>query len=470
MGNCQHHEHDQRVNGFIDLNGIPYLLGDYLINQRFREVDRSMIRSDIFVNNDEAMRAVIDINIDDIGVRSNNHPCVLGNSTKQNNLLRMIRNNRDYLRHQLPVLKPGIVVRVNYQVESYRTQQVIRTLSEDFVIQDPTYFLDINSSNIDDNAIVVNFMSSLVSTVNEFTHGRDKIQLRITNVQLYYQLVKDNPMKQEAKRFGNRLESNPNDHYPGFSDPFYYHNQMQNVQYIGDVDRGYHKPISELIPPTWSMFNRFYHFDNDGRDLVLHRQEIFDPNTITGLIPCGRVRINRCFIVNPGHRLVFNFSIWKNDVTIVSNTQPVANALEVSFNGCHCYHDNDHINDAFVVDHDHDCGCGCDNNEVDEKQNAAIEMLSRMVRDLYEDMHRPHPEPPRPPVHHCDHSDIDDRLDDIQDKLEAIINSKPPVQQPDEPSHDCGCNHEHTSITVDYVRAMIDEIKNSINKGGNENG
>lgn len=468
MNKCQHHDHDKLVNGFIDLNGIPYLIGEYISNHRFREVDRSMIRSDIFVNTSEAMRAVVDINIDDIGVRgSDNHPAVLGNNTKRENLLRMIERNKDYLHHQLPVFRPGIVVKVNYQIELYRTQQVLRTLSEDFVIQSPTYFLDINSSNIDDNAIIANFSDSIVSTITEFTHGRERIQVRITNVQLYYQIVKDNPRVPHANRFGNNSIGDPSNPYPGCADPFYYHDRMQNIQCMGDIDPGFFVPTTpDLKQPSWSMFNKFYHFDNEGTDMVLHKQEIFDPMTKTGLIPCGRVKINRCFIVNPSHRLIFNFSIWKNDVTIVRNTRDIADILEVSLNGCHCHHD--HINDSFVVDHEDECHCNHHNNDdTDDRQDAAIDKLNKLVYNLYHEVHhKPGGDrPPKPPVHHCDHSNLDSKLDEIEGLLKDIIANG----QPSDPEG-CGCNHEHTSITVETVRELIDEIKNSQNEGGENNG
>ena len=62
---------DAHVNGFVDLNGVPYLLGEYLDKRTFQQVDRSVIKSEINVDLSEAMRAVIDINVDDIEVNDN---------------------------------------------------------------------------------------------------------------------------------------------------------------------------------------------------------------------------------------------------------------------------------------------------------------------------------------------------------------------------------------------------------------
>ena len=81
---------DKHVNGFIDLNGVPYLLGEYLNKRTFQQVDRSVIKSEINVDLSEAMRAVIDINIDDIGKRaSDGYPSIVGNNSKYNQLLNM---------------------------------------------------------------------------------------------------------------------------------------------------------------------------------------------------------------------------------------------------------------------------------------------------------------------------------------------------------------------------------------------
>ena len=55
-----------KSNAFIDLDGIPYLLGTYMDRCNFQMVDRAMIQSGIYVDTTESMRAVIDIQIDDI--------------------------------------------------------------------------------------------------------------------------------------------------------------------------------------------------------------------------------------------------------------------------------------------------------------------------------------------------------------------------------------------------------------------
>jgi len=82
------------VNAFVDMNGVPYLVAEYLDTNNFQQIDRSLIKSEVFVDQSEAMRAVVDISIDDIGKRaSDGLPAIVGNNTKQKNLLKMISDN-----------------------------------------------------------------------------------------------------------------------------------------------------------------------------------------------------------------------------------------------------------------------------------------------------------------------------------------------------------------------------------------
>ena len=109
------------TNAFIDLNGIPYLLGEYLDRRNFLQMDRSLIRSEVSVDVNEAMRAIVNISVDQIGKRSDGLPEVTGNTTKLKQLIQMIHDNNPRLDHQFDVIRPGLVVRVNYQLENQRT-------------------------------------------------------------------------------------------------------------------------------------------------------------------------------------------------------------------------------------------------------------------------------------------------------------------------------------------------------------
>lgn len=465
----KHHDHQDfssHTNGFIDLNGIPYILAEYVDRQGFMQIDRSAIRSNIYVDTSDAMRAVIDISIDDIGKRCNGEYLnITGNSTKQKRLIDMISKYKEDFSHQLPVIRKGIVVRVNYRVENYKTQQVLRTTNEDFRIADRNYFIDINPRDIEDNGIICNFEHSAISTINEFTHGREKMVLRVTSVELFYDFVKNGHKGPHIKQ-STAMPVFPYGMDYDDSNPYKYHHEFQHDQFIGECDDFSCQKPEPITPPTWSNFNRFYHFANDNQDLILHNQEIYDPNLPTGLIPCGKCRVNRAFIINPGHRLIFKFSIWKNDVTIVNNSRKIAKALEVPAL-YHHYHGHHH--DGYDFDNKENIKDMIrdilrENREEDKKQNELINQLLREIEYL---KHRPEPPIERPPHHHdhkhgCDHSETNEHLEDIEDLLHQLIN-KDTDDDSNNGDNECGCNHEHTSITVSDIRNIIEEIKNEEN-------
>ena len=327
------------VNAFIDLNGVPYLLGVYLDRNQLRQIDRSMIRSDIFINTTERMRAVVNININDVGFRSNGLPKIMGNASKQRHLLRMMQRHARRMEHRLDVFKDGIIVRINYQLENQRTGQVIRSAQEDLRIKTRNFFTDINPRNINDNGIIVNFYNALISTINQFTHGTDRMLVRITQIQLFYEVLRrENPAfagRQSPSRNNDRIigmEDIPDFSFSGF------HGKHQSRQFIGHPGTCRCDDFIENAqhPPSWFLFNRFYRFDNMGKDIILHIGEIKDRNNRITLVPCGRVIVNRTFVINPGHRIIWRMNIWKNDLTVFNNTQPVAKALGVQNIGHPC--------------------------------------------------------------------------------------------------------------------------------------
>lgn len=408
------------TNAFIDLNGVPYLLAEYLDRNNFQQVDRSLIKSEIFVDQTESMRAIIDISIDDIGKRaSDGLPSIIGNNTKQKNLLKMITDNFEMMDHHFNVLRRGIVLRVNYQLENYRTRQVIRSMVEDLRITDRNYYLDINPRNINDNAIIVNFCNSMISTINEFTHGRDRMVIRITNIQMFYECLKTSPKVPRIKQSLSYVPY-PDLYLPSVygneMDYYKYHDSMQHHHFIGNAP-GYdysdygNEDVSMISPPSWSMFSRFYRFDHGGRDIILHGQEINDPMAKVVFLPCGTVRVNRTFMINPGHRLIFKFCIWKNDLTVVSDTTMIAHTIKAPLiedcydNICdhdhgehHCGHHHHHKHEEDIINPDYDTIVRLlrEGRRIDEKQNCVINTLVGIVRDL-QDMISPPTEDPDDP-------------------------------------------------------------------------
>ena len=435
---------NKHVNAFVDLNGIPYLLAEYLDNRNFQQIDRSQLKSEIIVDQSESMRAIVDISVDDIGRRaSDNYPAILGNTTKYSKLLKMVSDNCELLNHKFNVLRRGIVIRVDYQLENYRTGTVIRSMNESFRILDRNYFLEINPRNTNDNAIIVNFCNTMVSTINEFTHGRDPMILRITNIHMSYEMVKESPKMPRIKQsmMGNYDCYNPNV-YNMENDIYNYHKATQNQHFMPGNDN------NSILPPTWSMFNRFYRFDNCTGDIVIHGQEINDPMTQVALIPCGMIRVNRTFAINPGHRIIFKFCIWKNDVTIVNNATQVIQCLKEPFVNNPSYgfnpdeyckppvhqHHNIQCNHNHSNDYDKLLKMVNDSKKMDYKQNQVLGQLSDQISklsDLVNSLIPPTVPPEEPPVEEpgddetnnsccIDCTNCDEAHEELEDKLEEM--------------------------------------------------
>ena len=521
------HPHEGHVNAFLDLDGIPYLLAEYVDKRTFQQIDPSLIRSEVYIDQRESMRAIIDISIDDISKRcSDGYPAIVGNNSKQKALLNIIAAHADQLNHQFDVIRSGIIMRVNYQLENQRTGQILRSMVEDLKIKDRSYFLNINPRNVNDNAIIVNFSNSMVSTVNEFTHGRDPMVLRITSVHMFYECLRRDPSVA-------RICQANGPYAPAAEHDFYrYHEQMQNKHIItpgGCVHEGFGHECPEMIaPPAWSMISRYYHFDSNGHDIVFHDREVYDPTMGGVLVPCGTIQVNHAFMINPGHRLIFKFSVWKNDLTVVSDALAVAEAIRTPyFDGCRPPYMEDQkpqfpTLDEYVQPYppkhfhysDEILKAISKGQAVNEQQNMVIGQLINAVNDLREIISAQHgesvavpdpinPIPNKPPHHHklphgnfifdklkelekmlddlknnsgdkCDHTDINQAIEDLQkeledirangtdeavaDKLKSLEESIGNLQE----QVDKGCDHDHPEKMPDeVVNDIIEKINNS---------
>ncbi len=467
------------TNAFVDLNGIPYLVGEYLDRRSFRQIDRSLIKSDIFVDTRESMRAIIDVSIDDIGKRaSDGYPNIRGNNTKQRALLNMAASMAEQLNHQFDVLRKGIVMRVNYQLENQRTGHVIRSMVEDLRIPERFYFVDINPRDIDDNAVIVNFSNSLVSTITEFTHGHDPMVFRITTIQMFYECLRRDPaiprIQQAAGPYAVKSEL----------DYYNYHKDLQNRHVFGPNGCCYEgfgqEPPSAIMPPTWTMFNRYYHFDQDGHDIVLHHQEIYEPSAMCVLVPCGIVHVNRAFMINPGHRIIFKFSVWKNDLTVVSDALALAQAIQSPYMNVyqpqppcdhwdppgtteynpphHCHHPTPPSRDPLIDEMKR-------NRELNKKQTEMINQLAGAVNSLIQIISTQHEgtetpeqlppmeEPPQTSPPHCHHhTPVMDKLNELSRLLEDIKNKN------NENCND-GCDHTEINRQIESLQREIEDIR-----------
>ena len=325
-----------RAYTFLDLNGVPYIHGEYLDRSQIRQIDRSMVRSEVTIQQDNQSRVVVDCSINDIGLRgSDGMPDVVGNLSKQRNLMKLIQANYERLDHTLDVIRGGITLTVEYRLEDATTGFVISTFQNAFTIPNREYYLDINPHDVNDNAIISHFADTMVSAVNEFAHGHRRIMMRITGINMSYCMLTRDPKNWVGPNAVLRPSVQPLPTCYGTEFDYYYHDQMQ-ANHMMDVHGCGCHPSDPSRPPSWMNFNRFYHFDDNGKILVLHHDEIHDPSCKTMRVPCGRVTMNRLVEVRPGTRVVFRFSVWKNDITVMNDVSAVAKSLQAPTANWHC--------------------------------------------------------------------------------------------------------------------------------------
>ncbi len=325
------------TNTFVDLNGVPYLTEEYANRNTIAQLDRSIVQSNIDIDNSEMYRSIIQFDIDDIGKTPDGYLCVLGNETKLKKLAEMTQQHAHDLNHEFKVLSKALIVVLSYELEDQVSGLTIRSYQETLRITDKNYFIDINPNAVNDNAIVSNFHDIIVSTVNQFVYGINRMAIRITNIQLYYECA--------SKEFKPYQPCDVDEGGIRYNN-YMHHKLNQTTQYIGITEnRG---PCYNNYPYDWCDFNRFYHFDNMGSDIVIHQNELKNPSVKYNLIPCGNIVVNRKFLVNPGQKLVFKFNIWKNDTTFVHDTTYLAKAI-----GAQCINPNQNSCD---------CGCDCDHD------------------------------------------------------------------------------------------------------------
>ena len=373
---CKCRDIENHTNAFLTLNGIPYLLAEYLDHRSLMPIDSSSVRSEINIDQTDCMQTVIDIQIDDIGKDSKGNLNTIGNKTKLASLYNIIQNNSETLGNQLPVVRRGLILQINYQLENQRTGQVLRSMVENVRVYDRSFFIAVNRHDHNDNSIVVNFSNSMISTVNHFTNGTDPMILRITNIQMFYERVKRHDI---APHVPKSLITDPElaqYFYGNDADLYKYHQKLQ-AQHV--MSSGYGNEILDSgIPGSWGIFDRFYHFDIEAKDIIIHDQEVYDPRAALVKIPCGTVAVGRSFVVNPGTRLVFKVCVWKNDLVIVNDANEIAKRLRAPISS-YC---------PGPKPPKPDYGCPMMQNQqgsvtdTDYAQNAAINQIAASVNEL----------------------------------------------------------------------------------------
>ena len=446
-----HDNVNRHTNAFLEMHGIPYLLGEYCDRDSIEQIDRSMIYTDVKIDTSDDRRAVIDISIDDIGKRaSDGMPNLIDNHRKQMDIVKAIRHIFHHCEKSLPVIKSGIIARINYRIENGRTGETLRSVYEDIKIPERSYFVSVTPKDVNRNSIVTNFASTQVSSINQFTHGRDKMTLKITSVQLCYEVLNDNrlvPRGRIDKPLQRMEDLSPRSYYETYG-VYEYIKAMQNRQYLGEP---MYDGCEKIYPYDWFAYNRLYHFDHGGADIVLHMDDIYNHTAKTTLIECGRLNVNRAFIVNPGERLVFKLSIWKNDLALFDNTMPVAEALDAHW---HPYQMVEHTTpDEGPIEEpvEHHVA---PKDGIDEVQDVEImhlnDKIDGLIKQIMDMGWRPKPGPgPTPPP------PVPGRKDKIKQMLEMIKKMQEEIRKIEE--HECDCP-DITPITDEEIKDILDDI------------
>ena len=435
------------INALININGMPYLLGEYLDHRCWQQLNEYDVVNDITVDTSEAMRAIIDISLKDIPTNQDGSMYLIGNNALANILCNKIDKYYNNYCGKLDTIRNTLKIKVNYQLENAHTGQIIRSTVEEFRLNQRNYFVKINVDNTNDNPILSNFSNTIVSSINQFTHGRERMLLRITNIQLCYECVKPKPYglrSGEMMRFSKSLE------FPilnGSEDSIYeYHRRMQNSQLF--PDDGLHREGPDIVdfnPPRWANTTAFYHFENKYNSLILHENEIYDRKVRVVEIPCGTINVNRSFYINPGHQLIFKFSIWKNDIALINEPTKLAKALHIYNNeynndySCDHYHHNNQSADLLYKMLE-------DRRAMDSKQNDAINKLNNIiVNNIYPELKK-----------------LNDEVSD--DNLPVVENL--PINENDE-QHHYSHHHNHKKRIMELfntVKIILNEIEKLKNK------
>lgn len=297
----------QKVNAFVLVGSKPFLLGYYLNNYQYNNLDTSLLSNGISIDTSVDGQALITINIDQTKKAGDGTPILTGNAEKREELEQAVMSRREFIAHnRFPVIKKGLVVRINYRLENQRTGVPIKSVTEDFKIYDSGFNYFAEGVNAADPALVVNFSDSVIASVNQFTHGVDPVVLRVNTVHLYYEGIMPGIPKPKTPRNVSLMTFG----YPVLQPPCDF------------------KDNKHLEDPRFKSINNLYRFGSDNSDIFLNQSEI-DLAKRVELIECGAFYINKAFVVSPVQRILFKVSVWKDDMIVVSDTYRIANILGI---------------------------------------------------------------------------------------------------------------------------------------------
>lgn len=292
----------QKINAFIDVKSVPYILGDYLNGREFLTLNPDEVKNEVTIDTSVPNRAFIKISLDQIK-RSTDTGLLMpeGNIEKKSKLDQMVSNYREFIaQNHFGVIRKGLVVKINYRIET-QSGRCIRNLYDYLKIFEGGLYTHVSDTNVADPAIIVNYEDTIVASINSYTHGTDSLVLRINSVDLFYEVI--SPKKVCLPKYSHKF-------YPyGIPKP-----QPTTV---------------DLYRESLKSRNDYYRFGNNNRDIFVNLPEVDSETRKVSMLPCGTFYINKTFPVRPMQRVVFNFSIWKNDLTIVPNTYQIANILGI---------------------------------------------------------------------------------------------------------------------------------------------
>lgn len=333
----------KKINGFIDVREAPYLLGEYIQDDQFIPLPLSEINNGTSIST-ENRTSVVTIDIDQTYKDEEENIFIKGNNQKTLELEDMITNMRDHLmKHDFGIIRKGLLVRINYRLENAVNGKIIKSVTENFKIYRAGLYSYALPSSVNDIGVINKYSDSVVSTINQFTHGTDGLKLRVNTIKLFYESVIPHPPYCDLYP----------PHYP-YGYPM--------------VD-----PNIPCHPVNHNYMNNFFHYGSSNKDIFLNETAIDDERKFV-LIPCGSVFINKAFNVMPSHRIIFRINVWKNDLTVVPDTSTIASLLNIpafdSFQSMQNAHDR-YIMDELKY-----------NGMKDRYQDKLIEELQDEIRSI----------------------------------------------------------------------------------------
>ena len=180
----------QKINAFIDVKLVPYILGDYLNGREFLTLNPDEVKNEVTIDTSVPNRAFIKISLDQIK-RSIDTGLLMpeGNIEKKSKLDQMVSNYREFIaQNHFGVIRKGLVVKINYRIET-QSGRCIRNLYDYLKIFEGGLYTHVSDTNVADPAIIVNYEDTIVASINSYTHGTDSLVLRINSVDLFYEVI-----------------------------------------------------------------------------------------------------------------------------------------------------------------------------------------------------------------------------------------------------------------------------------------